>query len=70
VIPTYSSSGLIPLGCISKCFIEFSIREQARIRSDDGAANLHHDATIEIEPKNAVFGFTRRVRHFGTTSSA
>jgi hypothetical protein len=54
--------------CQSKCFIEFAIREEASIRGDDGAAELHDDAVIEIKPKNAVFGFTRRVRHFGATS--
>jgi hypothetical protein len=54
----------------SERIVEFAIREQTGIGSHDGAAKLHHDAPIEIEPKNAVFGFTRRVRHFGATSSA
>jgi hypothetical protein len=54
----------------SKCIIEFAIREQTSIGGEDGPAKLHHDAAVEIEPKNAVSGFTRRVRHFGATSSA
>jgi hypothetical protein len=53
----------------SKCIIEFTIPEQTGIGSHDRSAKLHDDATIKIEPKNAVFGFTRRVRHFGATSS-
>jgi len=53
-----------------KCVIEFAIREQTGIGGDDGPAKLHHDAAVEFEPKNAVFGFTRRVRHFGAASSA
>jgi hypothetical protein len=55
--------------CQSEGVVEFAICEQPRIRGDDRAAELHHNAAVEIEPKNAVFGFTRRVRHFCATSS-
>ena len=54
----------------SECIIEFTMREQTDIGGHDGSAKLHHDAAVEIEPKNAVFGFTRRVRHFGVTTSS
>jgi hypothetical protein len=56
--------------CQSKCIVELTIREQTCIRGDDRAAELHHDAAVEIKPQNAVFGFTRRVRHFDAISSA
>jgi len=54
----------------SKCIIEFAIREQTRIRSDDRPAKLKHHTTVEIGPENAILSFTRRVRHLGVTSSA
>lgn len=48
----------------AKCLVAFAIREQTYIRSDDRAAERHHDAAVKIDPKNVVFRVTRRVRHF------
>jgi hypothetical protein len=56
--------------CQSKRIVEFAIGEQTCIRGNGRSAELHHDAAVEIESKNAAFGFTRWVRHFGATSSA
>gem|GEM_PF-5046139 len=62
---------------VSQCFssrcaqtervIEFAIGEQTGIGGHDGSAKLHRDTAVEIKSKNAVFGFTRQVRHFCLT---
>jgi hypothetical protein len=51
----------------SESIVEFAIRQQTGIGGHDGATKLHHDAAVEIESKDAVFGFTRRVRHVRLT---
>ena len=54
----------------SKCIIEFAIREQTGIRRNDRSTKLKHHTTVEVGPENTILSFTRRVRHFGVTSSA
>lgn len=52
----------------SQCVVEFAVREQTGIGGDDRVAELHYDAAVEMESKNVVFRFTRRVRQSSLTS--
>jgi hypothetical protein len=47
----------------SKRVVKFAIREQSRIGGDSGAAKLQCQAAVKIEPQDARFRFTHRVRH-------
>lgn len=44
--PAYIGEKVTGRCCQSKCIVEFAIREQTRIRGDDRAAKMHHDASI------------------------
>jgi hypothetical protein len=45
--------------------VEFAIRRQPGIGSDDRTAKLDHQAAVEVEPLDPVVWFTRRVRRAG-----
>jgi hypothetical protein len=53
----------------SKCVIEFAIRKQTCIRSNDGTPKVNHHAPFKIRPQDAAFCFTRRVPQFDRVSS-
>ncbi len=54
----------------AQCVIEFAIREETRIRGDDGTAKVNHHTPVEIQPEKIILHFTRRVRQCGLNSSA
>ena len=46
-----------------KGVVEFAIGQQSGIGGDHGPTKLQHQTAVEIELKNLVLRFTRRVRH-------
>jgi len=61
--------------CFSRCaqtkrIIEFAIGEQTGIGCYNGTTKLNRHAAVKLHAKSIVLRFTRRVRHFGVTSSA
>jgi hypothetical protein len=47
----------------SEYIVEFAVGQQSSVGRDHGAAKLHHQATVKIQPDETRFRFTRWVRH-------